>query len=138
MMLLDTDILTLLFQGHAQVSHRMRAMEEDVATTVVTWIEVLKGRFEAIFKAADPQQLLQAQERLQHSQQQLATLPVISIDASAGKEFERLLRNKKLKKIGWGDLLIASITLAHNATLVTRNLRDFQQVPGLKTENWAG
>jgi tRNA(fMet)-specific endonuclease VapC len=137
MTLMDTDILTLLFQGHVQVLKRMRATEDNVATTVITWIEVLQGRFEAILKAANAQQLQQAQQRLQHSQQQLATLPIVPIDASTGEEFEKLLRNKKLKKIGRGDLLIASIALAQNATLVTRNLRDFQQAPGLKTENRA-
>jgi tRNA(fMet)-specific endonuclease VapC len=44
---------------------------------------------------------------------------------------------KKLKAIGRKDLLIACIALANRATLVTRNLRDFQAVPGLKLENWA-
>jgi tRNA(fMet)-specific endonuclease VapC len=42
-----------------------------------------------------------------------------------------------LKKIGRGDLLIASIALAQKARLATRNLRDFKQVPGLTAENWA-
>ena len=36
-----------------------------------------------------------------------------------------------------GDLLTACIALAHDATLVTRNTRDFAVVPGLKIENWA-
>jgi predicted nucleic acid-binding protein len=30
------------------------------------------------------------------------------------------------------DLLIASIALANHATLVTRNLKDFQRIPNLK------
>ncbi|MBK8036517.1 MAG: type II toxin-antitoxin system VapC family toxin [Verrucomicrobiaceae bacterium] len=34
------------------------------------------------------------------------------------------------------DLRIASIALAYEATLLSRNLKDFQQVPGLKVENW--
>jgi tRNA(fMet)-specific endonuclease VapC len=35
------------------------------------------------------------------------------------------------------DMLIASIALAHRATLVTRNLRDFRLISGLILENWA-
>jgi tRNA(fMet)-specific endonuclease VapC len=34
------------------------------------------------------------------------------------------------------DLKIASIALANGATLLTRNTRDFQKVPGLQIENW--
>ena len=34
------------------------------------------------------------------------------------------------------DLLIASIALARNLTIVTHNLGEFTQVPALKTEDW--
>ena len=33
--------------------------------------------------------------------------------------------------------MFAAITLANRAKLVSRNLRDFHQVPGLQVENWA-
>lgn len=38
--------------------------------------------------------------------------------------------------IGPNDLLIASIALTHNLTLVTRNHREFSMVPHLKIEEW--
>jgi len=56
---------------------------------------------------------------------------------SAIAEFERLRAQKELKKIGGRDLLIAAISLASHATLVTRNLRHFRPIPGLQLENWA-
>lgn len=40
------------------------------------------------------------------------------------------------KLIGDRDLMIAACALANQATLVTRNLRDFQRIPGLPLESW--
>jgi len=34
------------------------------------------------------------------------------------------------------DRKIASITLADDATLLTRNKNDFNKVPGLRVEDW--
>jgi tRNA(fMet)-specific endonuclease VapC len=137
MVLLDTDTLTLLLRGHPRVLKRMRAAESDVATTVVTWMEVLQGRFQSVFTAADADQLERASHRLQESVSQPNTLPIMPINSFVAKQFAALLVNKKLKRIGRGDVLIASIALAENAKLVTRSIRDFSLVPGLMWENWA-
>lgn len=39
-------------------------------------------------------------------------------------------------KIGDRDLIIASHALCLDAAVVTRNVREFERVPGLKVENW--
>ena len=36
------------------------------------------------------------------------------------------------------DLKIASIALANGVLLLSANLRDFEQVPNLRVENWLG
>jgi len=48
-----------------------------------------------------------------------------------------VLRRAKVR-IGTMDLKIASIALVHDALLLSANLRDFRQVPGLEVENWLG
>ena len=39
--------------------------------------------------------------------------------------------------IGPNDLIIAAIAIAHNATLVTNNTREFSRVSGLLLEDWS-
>jgi tRNA(fMet)-specific endonuclease VapC len=110
--------------------------EENVATTVISAVEILRGRHEFLLKASTGEQLLRAQQLLTSSEELLQTLVIVPVGRTSAAEFDRLRHDKKMKKIGRADLLIASITLAHRATLVTRNLKHFRQIPGLQLENW--
>ncbi len=136
MILLDTDTLTFYLAGHPRVMENVQTAEEVPAISIISRIEVLQGRFASILKAATGDQLLLAQERLALAEDGLAKFAIIAFTAAAAAEFDRLRQNKKLKKIGRADLLIASIALAHRAILVTRNLRHFRQIPGLQLANW--
>jgi tRNA(fMet)-specific endonuclease VapC len=64
----------------------------------------------------------------------LRRFSLIAFDARAADEFD-LLRRLKVR-IGSIDLKIACIALVHNVLLLSANLRDFQQVPGLRVEDW--
>jgi tRNA(fMet)-specific endonuclease VapC len=48
----------------------------------------------------------------------------------------RSVLEKKGTPIGPNDLLIASIALSYNLTLVTHNIREFSRVPELSIEDW--
>ncbi|HWG47771.1 MAG TPA: type II toxin-antitoxin system VapC family toxin [Gemmataceae bacterium] len=61
---------------------------------------------------------------------------VLPVEVASVAEFDRLRQDKKLKRIGRADLLIASIALANRAILASRNLKHFRQVPGLQVANW--
>lgn len=107
-----------------------------VGTTVVTKIELLRGRFDFLLKAANGEELMRAQERLSRTERFLSDVLVVLVDAQAAQRFDRLRAAPGLRKIGRADLLIASIALAHQATLVTRNVRHFRPITGLAVENW--
>jgi tRNA(fMet)-specific endonuclease VapC len=138
MYLLDTDTLTLVHAGHPRVAERQPTVDSSqIATTIITRIEILQGRFAAVLKASEAAQLLRAQELLARTEQRLGDIVVVPLDSAAAEKFDQLRQHKKLKKIGRADLLIASIALARQGTLVTRNVKHFQQVPGLRVENGA-
>src|SRR5262245_14204113 len=111
--------------------------DTDVRTTIISRIELLRGRFDSVFKAAIDAELVRAQELLDQTERLLGLLPILAVDLSAARQFAVLLKVKGLRKIRRGDILIASIALANHATLVTRNTRDFSLVPRLKIVNWA-
>jgi tRNA(fMet)-specific endonuclease VapC len=139
MFLWDTDILTLIHADHPRVTEYRRTIDpREIATSIVTRIEILRGRFDAVLKAAASEQLLRAQQFLWRTEDLLDALRIIPFDEAAAREFDRLRDDKSLRKMGRADLLIASITLAQGATLVTRNIKHFKPIGGLRVVNWAG
>ncbi len=137
MHLLDTDTLTHLHAGQQNVVKQLRAVDDpDVGITIITKVEVLRGRIDYLLKAETGVELLKAQELLFRTEELLNQLLVVPISQAASEQFDRLRATPKLRKIGRADLLIASIALANRATLATRNLRHFRQIPGIRVVNW--
>jgi len=70
-------------------------------------------------------------------EQTLADLREVEV-LSFTREAEAFLKQWRRKKIKGSthDLRIAATCVASSATLVTRNRRDFQRVPGLSVEFW--
>lgn len=137
MFLLDTDIATLAYYNHPAVLARLRAADRAVCLPVVTRLEMVRGRIESIFKAAVAQDLLRAEDALGRTEAFCTGFAIVPIGSAAANLFATLRGLKVVKKLGRGDLLIAAIALAHRATLVTRNTRDFTLIPALAVENWA-
>jgi tRNA(fMet)-specific endonuclease VapC len=54
MHLLDTNILTALYAGHPLVIQRLQRLDNpQVATTIITKVELLQGRIAFLLKATD-------------------------------------------------------------------------------------
>jgi tRNA(fMet)-specific endonuclease VapC len=137
MHIFDTDTLSHLHAGNQNVIRAIRQLgNEEITTTIVTKIEMLRGRIDYIIKAQADDDLLNAQKRFDRTEELLSQIKIISITPDAVDRLAQLVNSSKLRKIGRADLIIASITLSHRATLVTRNLRHFKQIPGLSVTNW--
>ena len=134
--ILDTDVLTLIQAGHPEIGPRFLQQPPDsVAITVLSVEEQLSGWYTQLRKAKRPDRLAWVYRRLTENIRFLARLQVLTYDEKAMQRFEQL-RKQKIK-IGRTDLGIAATVLEHGATLVTENIRDFKQVPGLKIASWS-
>ena len=118
------------------VLHAAEADETELGIPSAVKAEILRRRCENLLKADTPEETRRAQQRLDRSEGQLAQLMVVPFNELAASQLVRLSKVKRLKRIGRADLLIASVALANDATLVTRNLKHFRQVPSLKLVNW--
>ena len=137
MLVLDTDVLTLIQNGDPAVTRvqtRIAASGRIPYVTIVTLEEQFRGRLATCSRASDPDRYIIASRFLRATFQDYVGRNLLDFDDRAATEFKRLKRLKV--RIGTMDLRIASIVLANSATLIGRNLRDYQQVPGLQVQDW--
>lgn len=103
--------------------------------TIISLFEQIQGRFATLNRAKNEAEAAHAFHRLLQTVEYFRLLTILAYDAATVSYFERL-RQQKIR-IGTQDLRIAAIELSHQATVVTRNLRDFGQVPGLRIVDWS-
>jgi len=134
--ILDTDHVSLMLANHLQVT--AIAAQEQIATTIITVQELFNGW---VGRANDPSQinnLPALYSKLWTTVKYFQTVEILDFTPAADNCLKRLLkenpplRKNRLQK----DMRIAAIALSLNATVVTRNQRDFEQVPGIKLANW--
>lgn len=132
---LDTDSVTYLQMGRETIMARIAQTQPgDVATTVITMYEQLRGRLAAVNRNQADQELQKNYERLQATHAYYCQVPVLLFDAAAVTLYRTLI-NQGLR-IGAQDLKIAAIALSHQASIVTSNRRHFDRVPQLQVEDW--
>jgi tRNA(fMet)-specific endonuclease VapC len=137
MFVLDTNHVSELTRRSAAGSRllqRLDAADQEAAVSAITVEESLRGWLAQIRRIAEPRNQIAAYQRLTRQVEVFASWLVLPWDDDAADRFDSL---KSLRQqVGTQDLKIACICLAHDATLLTRNLTDFKSVPGLQVENW--
>ena len=121
--------------GIAQrLKRRLGEQDAEVFTCIVAVEETIQGWLALLHRQRPGRTQLATYARLQLGLESLLKLPILPLDADAAEVFHRLQTERI--RIGTMDLKIAAICIAHHATLLTRNLVDFEKVPGLRVENW--
>lgn len=138
MILLDTDHLTVLQLGRGPRFERLvvklAISGEPLATTIVNAEEQMRGWLAAIAKEREPERQVRAYRDLCELFARFARFVIVPFDDAAAKRFKEIRTGRG--HVGTRDLKIAAIALVQDALLLTANKRDFEQVPGLRFENW--
>ena len=138
MWLLDTDHLSVLERGGSSaliLQLRLgQVSQEHLGTTIVNYEEQMRGWMSRVAQAKTANKLVEAYTLLQQQIASFRNSTILPYDEEAAAKFEHLQQSRL--RIGTKDARIAAICLAHGATLLTRNRKDFEKVPGLHIENW--
>ena len=130
--LIDTSILIAFERGQLDVPAQVAGREaEEAFLSVISASELLHGAH----RAADPG--IRAR-RLAFVEAILARFPVLEIDLEVARAHAALWSDLagRGEMIGAHDAWIAATCIAHDLTLITGNMREFNRVAGLRVENW--
>jgi tRNA(fMet)-specific endonuclease VapC len=137
-LVLDTDHMSLLEWGSdeaAQLRERLADCDEgEVATTIINYEEQVRGWMAYLARARSLAKQVEAYGRLRSHLENYRRIPVLDFDGKAADVYEELRRSRV--RVGAMDLKIAAIVISLDATLLSRNKRDFAKVPDLKLEDW--
>ena len=113
---------------------RLQSSSELVALPVVSVEEQLRGWLKQVRQPFDVEKQIYPYDRLLRLLQTLAEWELIRWSQPAAELFKQY--RKQRIRIGTQDLKIASIAVTNDALLLSANLRDFNQVSGLRAEDW--
>ena len=127
MFLLDTNsCIDFALARSDLLRERIRlAYPQGLSISTITLAELRVG---ARHEGADPED----EKRLDAF---VRVLSVREFDERAAEAYGRIARQTGVKRKSF-DHLIAAHAVSLDLTLVTRNMKDFVKVPGLKVENW--
>lgn len=126
---LDTDFLVGYLRNNRDVKEKLLEFEskgEPLHVTTISAVELYRGAF----RAKD------AQTEVARVKNLIEAFLVLTLDHESARLVGEFDNKIKSNPIGESDLLIAGIALANKQTLITKNTKHFERVPGLRTEGW--
>lgn len=139
MIILDTDCLSLLERQTGTDYLRLQSRldefpDTEITTTIITFEEQMRGWLAYLNKLQTIDEQIWAYETLKMHFDYFKNLTILDFDEKAAAIFKQLKSDKI--RIGTMDLKIASIAIANDAILLSRNLVDFELIPELSVQDW--
>ena len=128
--IVDSDILIYFLKGKKEVIEKViHIPQESLYITRINYTELLYGAYNSA----------RVEENLKTVIAFLANFKILEFDKDASEIFAKTKASLKSQGniIADMDLMIASITLNHQFTLVSNNTKHFQRVEKLDLENWS-
>jgi tRNA(fMet)-specific endonuclease VapC len=126
--LLDTNTCSAHMRRPARLAHRFVQYGGALAIPTIVLGELYAGAY----MHPNPPRLLSLIADL------LQEVTVLDFDSACAMQFGQ--SRGDLHRLGLSasriDLMIASVALVYNLTLVTHNTADFQHIPGLRLDDW--
>jgi tRNA(fMet)-specific endonuclease VapC len=126
--LLDTNICSAHMRRPGGLAHRLLQHTGRLAIPTIVLAELYAGAY----RHRDGPRLLGLIADL------VQELRVLDFDAASAEQFGKLrgVLSPQGVTVSTPDLMIASVALVHDLTLVTHNTADFESIPGLRVEDW--
>ncbi len=127
--LLDTDTLIYVFKRAGNCLARLSLRNDmDIAISTINLFELEYGMGKSDNRSKMDSYVATLCQRY----------AVLDFDRAASLQAGtiRALLHTRGTPIGPYDVQMAGIALSKNLTIVTRNTREFERVPGLRVENW--
>jgi tRNA(fMet)-specific endonuclease VapC len=131
-LLIDTNILIASEKGSLDLDRVLPEHGDDpVFLSVISASELLHG----VHRATDE---TTRSRRLAFVERVLNGMEILDIDLAAARVHSEIWSDLAAKGqlIGAHDLWLAASALANDCVLVTRHVREFERVPGLRLEVW--
>lgn len=127
--LLDTNTMSAHLRRPRGLVHRFTQHSGLLYTSTVNLAEL----YVWAFRAPDPTPRMEAIDRLLRFE-----VSLLPYEEESAKTFGRIRAQLRSEGITINplDLLIASVALTYDLTLATNNVKHFENIPGLRIEDW--
>lgn len=139
MFILDTDHLGILQgprnEGCSNILKRIAEVSDsNVYLTIISFHEIVAGWAKYVKQSNDPLKIVAGYARLEQVLKDFSCSQVLPFSLAASEVFEDLKQKKT--RVATMDLRIASIAISQQMTVVTRNIVDYERIPGLVVQDW--